>query len=189
MKESLCWQCAAGTSCQWINKGRPVKGWKAKKGSVSYRVEECPNFTKDGKVINADDDGMRDLAGAVLVTAGKDYNEVCESLEKGNLVKMIIYNENSIKNLFSKKQTIENFFRQNLYKEIIQVDPTYVMKQTMAMHGVKHTLEQDFIPYKNGVKDGYEFAQNERAENSPYQRALRKMEENNERYRQNKNMG
>ena len=56
--ETLCWTCERGAAdCCWMQKCRPVKGWKARRTMVlsrdeagraryiaSYHVTECPNY-------------------------------------------------------------------------------------------------------------------------------------------------
>ena len=52
---SLCWKCerAGRASCEWMQRGVPVKGWNAeptmvyltkKRRAHSFRVRECPKF-------------------------------------------------------------------------------------------------------------------------------------------------
>lgn len=52
---SLCWSCerAGKPSCEWMQRGVPVKGWNAEPTIVnnspnrrahSFRVRECPKF-------------------------------------------------------------------------------------------------------------------------------------------------
>lgn len=58
---TICWECKWATGlegkCPWAGKGKPVKGWKAKKTKIksassnwvtkSYIVIKCPLFDPD----------------------------------------------------------------------------------------------------------------------------------------------
>lgn len=194
VRDTLCWKCSNTKNCKWIAKGAPIKGWIVENGITSKKVISCPNYSDEEKPMKITDEGASSLASAVLVAAGREYDNVCAQLEKDPLVESII-NGVSLKNLMAKKETLEHFFGNNFYSDIIEVNGDYVIETAKENHGIKKYIEENLKAYQKGVKDGYEYAENKRKYNSPLARVERLMEERRKermkhgRKRKNKDLG
>ena len=111
-KDTKCWTCANAVpnpatrrGCEWSVLGEPVPDWTADwdEKKLTWCVRECPKFVPDSEVTDAeryqvDDRGCKELAGAILKTAGTDYHG---ALKRGKKLKGVL-NEKKAKNLKMK---------------------------------------------------------------------------------------
>lgn len=83
---TLCFRCRNAvpvegrTGCSWSVAGDPVEGWTARGTKRGYYVFACPEFKPGSERLTAkdiDDDAARELAGAIVAMAARDYNRSC----------------------------------------------------------------------------------------------------------------
>lgn len=83
--ETLCWKCgkACNNGCSWSDHGEPVKGWTI---GEDKSVILCPEYVRDSRIKDIDEDGAHNLIAAMIKQIASDYErgtpEMCLDLER-----------------------------------------------------------------------------------------------------------